>query len=92
MGRVSLFADLSERRGPEVATAARRILEWAQSSGARIWWGKGVRDGSMAPIFDYQGHNHYFAIVWTSGNVEMQLQFMRTKPGFESEFRAHGAP
>ncbi len=82
--QASFFDALQSRRGPDDATVARRILEWAISGGLRIWWGEGAKDGSFFPVVDYQGRGHTLIAVWTYGRVEVQFQHMGHPP-FDDE-------
>ena len=81
----SFFLDLESRRGIEESKVARKIYEWAQSKGLRIWWGKGKISGSFFPMFDYQGNGYFLISVWTTGTMEVQFQWMQTRPPFDDE-------
>jgi hypothetical protein len=81
----SFFQDLESRRGVEEVKAARKILEWAQTIGLHIWWGKGKRSGSFFPMFDYQGNSYFLISVWTYGTIEVQFQMIKTRPPFDNE-------
>ena len=43
----SFFADLAEKSGPEDCNVARRLLEWASTSGLEIQWGQGKTLGTF---------------------------------------------
>ena len=79
----SFFAALTERKGTEAAESARSILLWAQEHGMRIWYGKGIRDGSLMPIYTVNGVDHFLFALWTYGAVEMQFQRMVSRSGFD---------
>ena len=64
---------------------ARKILEWAKTKELRIWWGRGKKMGSFFPMFDYQGKKNFLISVWTYGNIEVQFQWMQTRPPFDNE-------
>jgi hypothetical protein len=83
----SFFVELSSRRGQEEVDVARRLLAWAARNGCRIWWGKGVQDGSFFPMVDYKGSLSWTISVWTYGRVEIQFQRLLTRPPFEPEAR-----
>ena len=78
----SFFADLTERKGPEVAAAAQAIREWASHAMTRVWWGRGAQDGSMVLIYEGDACSYYPATVWTYGRVEIGFQYLRTRPPF----------
>lgn len=81
------FADLCQRRGAGEADAARALLAWAKAGGLRVWWGKGTRDGSFYPMFDFKGEPHWVVSVWTNGRVEIPFQWMVAKRPFGDEPR-----
>jgi hypothetical protein len=81
----SFFEDLEHRRGRDEAQVARRILDWAEEKGLRLWWGKGMQDGSFFPMLDHGGEPHWTISVWTYGRLEVQFQQLKTKPPFEEE-------
>jgi hypothetical protein len=76
------FFEALARRGGNDAGVARKLLKWAQSSGLRIWWGRGAKQGSCFPMLDVDGDPHWTFALWTYGAVEMQFQMMATKAPF----------
>jgi hypothetical protein len=76
----SFFSELSQRRGEQEAAVARRLLDWANEHGLRIWWGQGKKDGSFFPMYDNRFGQNFLFSVWTYGNVEIQFQHMKTPP------------
>jgi hypothetical protein len=86
---VSFFQDMESRRGVDEVKVARKILEWSKARSLRIWWGKGTKDGSFFPIFDYKNENHLLISVWTYGRVEIQFQWMQKKSPFDKEDKRH---
>jgi hypothetical protein len=76
----SFFSYLSQRRGEQEAAGARRLLEWANKHGLRIWWGQGKKDGSFFPMYDNKFGKNFLFSVWTYGSVELQFQHMKTPP------------
>ena len=81
------FRDLGQRRGEQEAAVARRLLEWANKHGLRIWWGQGKKDGSFFPMYDNRFGQNFLFSVWTYGNVELQFQHMRLPPFSDAEKR-----
>jgi hypothetical protein len=80
----SFFSDLSQRRSEHEAAVARRLLNWAQDQGLRVWWGQGKKDGSFFPSYISRFGQHLLFSVWTYGSVEIQFQHMK-KPPFADE-------
>jgi hypothetical protein len=81
----SFLQDLTQRHGDRDAEVARAILSWAKKKGSRIWWGKGSKDGSFFPMLDHDGEKHSVISVWTYGRIEIQFQWMKNQPPFDSE-------
>ncbi len=77
---LSFFLDLSQRRGEQEAAVARRLLDWANKHGLRIWWGRGKKDGSFFPMYDNRFGKNFLFCVWTYGSVEIQFQHMKAPP------------
>jgi hypothetical protein len=75
----SFFLDLSQRRG-EPEEVARRLLEWANQHGLRVWWGQGKKDGSFFPSYINRFGQHLLFSVWTYGTIEIQFQHMKNPP------------
>ncbi len=76
----SFFSDLSQRRGEREAAVARRLLDWANKHGLRVWWGQGKKDGSFFPMYDNKFGKNFLFSVWTYGSIELQFQHMKTPP------------
>ena len=81
----SFMAAIENRFNTPSADAARKMLSWAKDRNLRIWWGKGAKDGSFFPMFDWRGENHFTFSVWTYGRVEMQFQGMKSRPPFDTQ-------
>jgi hypothetical protein len=72
----SFFAILNQRNDPTETQVARRILDWAEQRGLRVWWGRGVKDASFYPLLDHDGRAQYTVAVRTGyakGYVQLQL-------------------
>jgi len=81
----SFFQALVERWGNADAEAARAVLDWTKRNSLRIWWGKGVKDGSFYPMLDWKGSSHYTVSVWTYGRLDIQFEMMQARPPFDDE-------
>jgi hypothetical protein len=77
----SFLEELARISEPDVAVA-RRLLEWAEDSGLRIWWGKGRQTGSLFPVLDHGQEGHTFVALWTNGTVQGQFGQMQRKIPF----------
>jgi hypothetical protein len=83
----SFFMNLTQRRGEQEAIVPRRLLDWANQNGLRIWWGQGKTDGSFFPSDYSKLGQHLLFSVWTYGALEIQFQHMRRPPFCEAEKR-----
>jgi len=81
----SFFNEMYSRRGSEESRIARKIFEWARDKLPIIWWGRGKYDGSFFPGLEHKGMTYYPIAIWTYGKVEMQFQWLKTKPPFDDE-------
>jgi hypothetical protein len=81
----SFFKELESKRGSEEVNIAKKILEWAKDKLPRFWWGKGSRDGSFFPVLDYNGIPYYPIGIWSYGKVEIQFQWLQSKPPFDDK-------
>jgi hypothetical protein len=78
----SFLAEL--KGGDEAREVVLRLLAWAGEKGLRIWWGHGAHAGSFFPMVNHQGADFWTISVWTYGRVEVQFQWLLTKPPFDS--------
>lgn len=83
----SFFDELKSRRSVEEAEIARKILDWARDKLPRFWWGKGKQDGSFYPVLDLNKEPYYPIAIWTYGKIEIQFQWLMTKPPFNDEMK-----
>ncbi len=81
----SFFKDLQDRHGEQIAGVARKIMDWSDESLTRIVWGKGKHDGSLTPVLDHKGVSYWPFAVWTYGTIDIQFQWLKDKPPFDSD-------
>lgn len=77
------MAALSSRSGSAAVGIAMAILEWGKRTMSTIEYGRGTRDGSLLPILMWKGTDYYPVILWTYGRVEVQFQWLQTRPPFD---------
>jgi hypothetical protein len=83
--RESILAELEAKRGDAETAVAQRIFEWvAQRGDLRMWFGKGLKDGSFVAIRDGDRYLLPFAL-WTYGRVEIQFQHIASQAPFDDE-------
>jgi hypothetical protein len=81
----SLLAELERRFGAVEVNVARRILQWARSTGHPLWSGKGTQSGSVYVDVGQPRQPVYPFAIWTYGKIEVQLQSLTRVPPFDSE-------
>jgi hypothetical protein len=86
--RSSVLYELDSERGNAEGDVARRILEWAdRTQGLDVWFGYGQKDGSFqVGLRDAAGKFFPFAL-YTYGRIEVQFQFILTRPPFDDHER-----
>lgn len=81
----SFFKELKSRSCDEDAMIAKKIFDWANGKVPGIRWGKGKKDGSI--LLDLNGENFCPIAIWTYGKIEIQFQWLMTKPPFNDEMK-----
>lgn len=71
--RESFVRALVERQGPEAATVATGMLDWAASHCPHLWWGEGSKNGSCFLGITHEDVNYYPLAMWTTGLIELQF-------------------
>ncbi len=84
---VSFVQELTAKFGDTVAEVARQIVDWAEHLHLPLDWGKGARDGSCTPVVEHKGVRHYPLCFYTYGRLEVNFQYMKTRPVFDSEIK-----
>lgn len=83
----TLLAEIQARHGGEVGRVARQIAGWMRSTGGRVWFGSGTRDGSMAIGIARDGRDYYPLFIWTYGRMEIAFQNIMRAPAFQAEVK-----
>jgi hypothetical protein len=81
------FDELSSRVAPEEVRAARELFAWAARSATRVFWGRGERDASFAPVLTHNGFKYQPFAVYTYGRLEVHFQYLADRPPFDSELK-----
>lgn len=79
---VTFFKELERRNGNEAAKAIQKIIETIKPNVSRIWFGQGVRSGSLIPVIDSRDHMNSLFAVYTYGKIELFFQYLKDKPPF----------
>lgn len=78
----SILEEIRNRYSEAESKVAKRIADWMKDKGDRLWFGRGQKSGSMAAGFTSNGVDFWPALLWTSGGLEIQFQWMKQKPFF----------
>lgn len=70
---------------PEAAPVAHDILKWGEENMPDLFWGSGKKQGSFTPGLTLGDSWHQVIGVWTSGEVELQFDYMRAQAPFHEE-------
>lgn len=86
----SFFAALDDRGAGNEMRVARDILDWAKSRTPRIWWGKGLTNGSFVPVLHRNGMDQQPFAVFTGGSqgrasVEIYFYWHAYKRPFDDQ-------
>jgi len=74
--RESFLSALGNRRGPDVAAIAHKIMTWAETH-LPLWsWGEGTRYGSYYCGGTHNGKKYYVFSIWTYGRIFMEFKWL----------------
>ena len=84
--------EIESKLGNEARKVFQEILNSLSKGPYRLWYGKGLRSGSI--FFVYDGvESHSLISMWTYGQFELQFQYLKNHPPFSDlqkrmEFKA----
>ena len=82
----SLFLDeISSKYGAEIIEVVNKLLKWGKDQNLRIWWGSGSNHGSCFLVKDHNEVPYSSFAIWTNGNIEIQFQYMKNRPVYDSK-------
>jgi hypothetical protein len=81
------FEGLDRNQGQAAVELAKHILQWASKHMPDIWWGKGKQNGSFVPVVAHGGIRHQLIGVWTSGYVELQFAYIKSRGSLDDAQR-----
>ncbi|MGD9614799.1 MAG: hypothetical protein AB7H90_12865 [Alphaproteobacteria bacterium] len=85
--RESFLSECTARNGFEAARVAKKIADWMQRTGDGIWFGQGIKDGSIAMMVMAGQQKFYPFSIWTYGRIEIGFQYMMKGPLRDEEKR-----
>ena len=83
----SFFDELAKESASQVRVA-RKLLEWAASRATRLWWGQGLKEGSVYAMFDDDRGQQYLFDLWTYGKIEIPFKSMKNPPFSSADLRS----
>ncbi|PAU95371.1 hypothetical protein CK503_04030 [Aliifodinibius salipaludis] len=81
----TFFEELRKNVSQEQVDLAKQIFAWAENTCDQLGYGRGKTMGSMIPVIEKDGKEHYPFAVWTTGYVELYFQWHSYKKPFDSE-------
>lgn len=78
----SFYAELQQRRGADAVSAAQKIETWMRQNADEVWFGSGLKNGSVNFTVTGQGNRFVPMTIWTTGDVNTVLSYCR-KPPFD---------
>jgi hypothetical protein len=83
--RSTFFDVLRAHKGDQVCRIADDLFQWSDSILPIVWWGNGGQDGSCFRGLSQKGKNAHLFAVWTNGRIELQFQWLKWIPPFDSD-------
>ena len=80
----TFFAELLTQRGQRETEVARKIVDWIKPKVTYFYFGVGKR-GSLAPILNTKDKSIFCFALWTTGQIEIYFQHMKSRPPFDDE-------
>ena len=81
----AFFEQLGEH-GADAVRRGRRLLEWANNEGLRVWFGEGTITGSFIPLLDLPGGKAAYSFsAWTNGRVAVEFVYMGRSGRYATE-------
>jgi hypothetical protein len=81
----SIYVDMESRVGADVVTIARKIAGWMKSRADRVFFGAGMRDGSMCAEFVRKGLRFFLFQFSSNGRLAVNFGYMRRTAPFDDE-------
>jgi hypothetical protein len=78
--RESFLSECAARNGAEVARVAEKIADWMQSTGDGLWFGQGLKDGSIFMLVIVGSQRIFPFSIWTYGKIEINFQNLMKSP------------
>src|SRR5262249_49777844 len=83
----TFLKEMLESRGPEGCRVARQMVEWARQQRLTPTFIKRQNSASFIPIVEASGGLRYPVSVNTSGNIWVQMRWLRDSAPFRDEAR-----
>jgi hypothetical protein len=74
----SLLAEIESRHGAEAQRVTQQIIDWIRKKTDQVWYGRGIKDGSVGSTVSVNGSQSYpIAVYSLYGQIEIRFQYMR---------------
>jgi hypothetical protein len=78
--RENFLSECAVRNGAAVAKVAEKIADWMQRTGDGLWFGQGLKDGSIFMLVIVGSQRVFPFSIWTYGRVEINFQNLMKSP------------
>ncbi|HOO97002.1 MAG TPA: hypothetical protein PKV16_04495 [Caldisericia bacterium] len=83
--KISFLEELVERNNSRYREVTTKLLDKMLKIGYKDIYGQGLRSGSCRPTVAAGDINYNPITLWTYGKIEIQFEYIRKNPAFETE-------
>jgi hypothetical protein len=76
---------MADQRGAAERAVAEKVMEWSEREGLGSSFGKGATLSSFIPTLTHRGESWYPISVQTTGQVVLQMQWLKLRPPFDAK-------
>lgn len=80
----TFFTELKRTSGSLSVNIVKKLVEYFDNKVSELWYGKGNKLGSIVPILELNGTNHFIFTMWTDGKIEIPFQWFKKKKAFSN--------
>ena len=78
----TFFNELKKNGGVNSVKIVKKLIEYFEEKVTELWFGEGKKIGSIIPILEIEGINHFIFTIWTDGKIEIPFQWFKKKKAF----------
>lgn len=80
----TFYTELEKTSGNITVNIVKNLVEHFEKTVSELWYGEGKKIGSIIPILEINGENHFLFTMWTDGKIEIPFQWFKKKKSFTS--------